>query len=225
MPLAPDLTILGHTRQLHLFGDADAGVFLALGLSWLSVAFLSMSGSHWRDRSSTVRWIAGSTLHRSLSMSLIVLGVFAVAGTMSPYARVNFQMSSLIGLQGRWNGMRWFAYLQPVALFLWLGCTLGLPRQPQVSTHLPASLLALNHDLLASALFLGGWQGPLVDQLPWLGIVYTAVKVALLAFLRTWIAASQPGSQVRGLDRQVWLWCTPLSILNLLVTVTIVALR
>jgi NADH-quinone oxidoreductase subunit H len=121
--------------------------------------------------------------------------------------------------------MQWIAYLQPVALLLWVNCTAPPTLDPQASARIPGRLQALNYDLLTSALFIGGWQGPFVERVPWLGLVYSALKIGLLAFLRTWIGASLPISRLRVHSRRIWVWCTPLSALNLLITAIYVALR
>jgi NADH:ubiquinone oxidoreductase subunit H len=225
VPLGPDMVIQGVSGPLHLFGNTDAGVFLLLALFWLNTAFLSLSERQWQDSDHAVRRIAGDALLRSLPTLLVVLSVFTVAGALSPYAGIGFQVASLINLQGGWNGMRWIAFMQPVALVLWIGCTAPSVKGPQAGALVPGRLLALNYDLLTSAIFFGAWQGPVVDQAPWLGIAYSGLKVALVAFLRTWIAVSHPTSHPYTLGRRVWVWCAPLSAFNLLITATIVALR
>lgn len=45
---------------------------------------------------------------------------------------------------------------------------------------------------MATTLFLGGWQGPGVAQMPWLGPVYFVLKVALFLFLYVWLQAHRP---------------------------------
>lgn len=225
VPLAPNVVIAGRSGPLHLFGGADAGVFIALALSWLNVGFLSWSRRRWQGEDAAIQRVAGLTLCQSLPTLLLVLSVFAIGSAISPYAQVGFRISELIDVQRQWNGMRWIAYLQPVALLLWISCTAPPITDPQTAALIPGCLSVLNYDLLTSALFFGGWQGPFVEQVPWLGLIYSALKVGVLAFLRTWIAASLPASQLRAYSRRIWTWCTPLSALNLFIAVTVVALR
>jgi NADH-quinone oxidoreductase subunit H len=41
--------------------------------------------------------------------------------------------------------------------------------------------------MLATTLFLGGWSGPFVHQVPWLGFFYFFGKVVLFLFFYIWL--------------------------------------
>jgi NADH-quinone oxidoreductase subunit H len=76
----------------------------------------------------------------------------------------------------------------------------------------------LNLALLTSALFLGGWQGPFVGGLGWLGLLYTLLKVLCLTFVQTWVATSVPRVGIGRWMQTAWMVYTPLSALNLMIT-------
>jgi NADH-quinone oxidoreductase subunit H len=68
---------------------------------------------------------------------------------------------------------------------------------------------------LTTALFLGGWHGPLPDQLGWL---WTLVKIGLCAFVVIWVRVAFPRLREDQLQRLAWIWLVPIALLQLAVT-------
>jgi len=77
---------------------------------------------------------------------------------------------------------------------------------------------------LTTVFFLGGWYGPFVNQIPFLGLVYFVIKVALVIFVIVWVRASLPRIRYDKLMQFCWKFLLPLSLLNLAVTAVAVAL-
>ena len=113
----------------------------------------------------------------------------------------------------------------PSAAALWISSAVALVPGARQRSSLAWQITALNHALLTTAVLLGGWQGPFVRQVAWLGLPYTALKVAGLTCLQVWLQASLPRGSVAHSARAVWTRYVPLAMLNLLLTAGIVALR
>jgi NADH-quinone oxidoreductase subunit H len=75
--------------------------------------------------------------------------------------------------------------------------------------------------LLFAVLFLGGWRGPFVDQVPLLGLVYLFIKTMVIYFLIILVRASVPRFRIDQMMDLNWKVLTPLSILSFLVTAVI----
>jgi NADH-quinone oxidoreductase subunit H len=72
---------------------------------------------------------------------------------------------------------------------------------------------------LTTVLFLGGWQGPFLDeQLGWL---WTLLKVFAVAFVIIWIRVSFPRLRVDQLQRLCWLVLVPLALGQLVLTTAV----
>ncbi|HKX32608.1 MAG TPA: NADH-quinone oxidoreductase subunit NuoH [Blastocatellia bacterium] len=73
----------------------------------------------------------------------------------------------------------------------------------------------LTVSVLASALFLGGWSGPGVNALPWLGPLYFLFKVLLFMLLYIWLRGTLPRFRYDQLMNFGWKFLLPAALLNL----------
>ncbi len=72
--------------------------------------------------------------------------------------------------------------------------------------------------VIFSVLFLGGWQGPFVQDVPVLGIFYLTVKSFTVYFLMLWVRMTLPRFRIDHLMAFNWKFLVPLSVVHLLVT-------
>ena len=78
--------------------------------------------------------------------------------------------------------------------------------------------------MLATTLFLGGWNGPFVAQFPILGVFYFAGKILFFLFLYIWLRGTLPRFRFDQLMDFGWKVLIPLAIFNILVTATVMYL-
>jgi NADH-quinone oxidoreductase subunit H len=76
--------------------------------------------------------------------------------------------------------------------------------------------------MLATTLFLGGWQGPGVSQFPILGVFYFLIKVFFFLFLYIWLRGTLPRFRFDQLMNFGWKFLLPVAILNIFLTATVV---
>jgi NADH-quinone oxidoreductase subunit H len=75
---------------------------------------------------------------------------------------------------------------------------------------------------LLTTFFLGGWQGPLADRLPWMGFVWFSLKTLLFITMFILLRGALPRPRYDQLMAMGWKFCLPLSLLNLLATAAFV---
>jgi NADH-quinone oxidoreductase subunit H len=75
-----------------------------------------------------------------------------------------------------------------------------------------------------ATLFLGGYRGPFIDQVPALGPLYVLVKVFLILFVMIWIRGTWPRIRYDRLMAFGWKVMLPLALANVFVTAVIVVL-
>lgn len=78
---------------------------------------------------------------------------------------------------------------------------------------------------IAASLFLGGYNGPGVDQIPWLGPVYLAAKLIAILFLMIWVRATLPRLRYDRLMAYGWKFLLPLGLVNLVWVAVLVVWR
>src|SRR2546426_1897277 len=79
----------------------------------------------------------------------------------------------------------------------------------------------LTFSMVASTLFLGGWNVTFVHQLPWLGVFYFLGKVILFLFLYIWLRGTLPRFRFDQLMSFGWKFLVPAAIINIVITATL----
>jgi NADH-quinone oxidoreductase subunit H len=79
-------------------------------------------------------------------------------------------------------------------------------------------LHALTVSAIFSSLFLGGWRGPFVQQVPILGVLYLFIKSFFIYWVIMWVRYSMPRIRIDHMLGFNWKFLTPLSLVVLLVT-------
>lgn len=65
---------------------------------------------------------------------------------------------------------------------------------------------------IMATLFLGGWQGPFVDRIPVLGIVYFFIKTTVVLFVLMWVRATYPRLRIDQMMAFCWKVLVPLGL-------------
>jgi len=79
-------------------------------------------------------------------------------------------------------------------------------------------LHAFTISALMAALFLGGWRGPWVEQVPILGVAYFFIKTFIVYFVVVLIRISMPRLRIDQMLDFNWKFLTPLALVLLIVT-------
>lgn len=78
--------------------------------------------------------------------------------------------------------------------------------------------------VLATSLFLGGWNGPFVEALPWLGPIYFLGKVFFFLFLYIWLRGTLPRFRYDQLMNFGWKFLLPAALFNIALAAIIAVL-
>jgi NADH-quinone oxidoreductase subunit H len=83
-------------------------------------------------------------------------------------------------------------------------------------------LHAITVSALISTVFLGGWRGPFVEQVPILGVFYLLIKAFIVYWVIMWIKYSFPRLRIDQMLDFCWKFLTPLALTLLIVTAILV---
>jgi NADH-quinone oxidoreductase subunit H len=79
-------------------------------------------------------------------------------------------------------------------------------------------LHAITLSAVISTVFLGGWRGPFVEQVPILGVLYLLIKAFIVYWVIMWIKYSFPRLRIDQMLDFCWKFLTPLALILLIVT-------
>jgi formate hydrogenlyase subunit 6/NADH:ubiquinone oxidoreductase subunit I len=177
-----------------------------------------------------------------------VVGVILLAHSLS--------LTEIVGAQSQTLGILpvWFLLLQPLgALLFFTAAVAELERIPFDLPEAEAELVegwkteygGLRFGLIMFTewarafagcslfvlLFLGGWQGPLMetslfgmDLGPIIGLVWFFIKVYIVFGVMVWVRASFPRVRIDQLLRVCWNTLLPLGLINIFLTVMVITL-
>ena len=225
VPFGPTLTLYGHAVP-QVIVDTDVGLLVVLGLSSLAVYGLALGGVASDNKYGLLGGVRG--VAQMLSYEL-PLGLALVPVAM--HAR-SLNLTAIVDAQAHLP----FALTEPVAFALFVIAALAETKRipfdlPEAENELQAGFHTeysgmrfalffvgeyVNMILLGALtaiFFLGGWHGPWLPPILWLGLKVLAVPVFLI-----WTRASLPRLRYDQLMGLCWKALVPLALANLLVT-------
>ncbi|MFE6871897.1 NADH-quinone oxidoreductase subunit NuoH [Kitasatospora sp. NPDC057692] len=205
----------------------DAGLFFVLAVMGVGVIGKLMAGWASANKFSLLGGLrtAAQLMSYELPMVLAAASVAMAAGTLS-----------LTGIMDAWEWY-WIPW-QLIGGFVFFTAGLAELQRPPFDmpvadseiifgayteyTGLRFALFLLSEyagilvvSALTAVLFLGGWHGPLPDQLGWL---WTLLKTFALAFVVIWLRVTYPRLREDQLMRFAWAVLIPLALVQLALT-------
>jgi NADH-quinone oxidoreductase subunit H len=198
--------------------------FVALGSIGVMAALMAGWGSNNKYALIAGFRVVAQLLSYEIPMVLSVLTVVLLTGTMRMGGIVEAQTLHIFGFN---LGLGWAGILMPAAALVFL---ISLLAEAELT---PFDLLEAESELIAgfhieysgmkfamfflaqflnswvlaaiaTTLFLGGWQGPFVDQLPVLGLVYFMAKAYGIYLLQQWIRGTFPRVRIDQMMYFAW---------------------
>lgn len=237
VPFGPPITIFGRTVTMGLADNVNVGVLYIMAITSIAVYGITLAGWSSNNKYALMGGLRSSAqmVSYELALGLSFIGPILLANSMS--------MRDIVVAQTRIP----FVVLQPIGFVIFLIATIAevnrapfdMPEAEQELTagyHVEYSgmkfalLFMAEYDkmiavsTIGASLFLGGYLGPFVQQLPWLGPVYLLLKVVFLLFLMIWLRATLPRFRYDRLMAFGWKIMLPLALLNVAATAVIVVL-
>jgi len=218
----------------------DVALLYVLGVTSVGVYGVALAGWSSNNKYSLMGGLrsAAQMISYELALGLALIGVILQSGTLDLYSIVE-QQAGHLGISG-WN----IIWAQPLGFLVYLIAAVAETNRvpfdlPEAETELVAgfhteysamkfALFFLAEyvnmftvSMLATTLFLGGWNGPFVSALPWLGVFYFLGKVTLFLFLYIWLRGTLPRFRFDQLMSFGWKFLVPAAIINIVLTATL----
>lgn len=241
-PFGPTITIPYLGTFPLVIARFDVALLYVLGVTSVGVYGIALAGWSSNNKYSLMGGLRSSAqmISYELSLGLSLIGVVLMSGTLD--------LQSIVEQQSGWYGMEWNLFKLPapqilgfiVYLISAIAETNRVPFDlPEAETELVAGfhteyssikfLLFFNAEyinmitvsMLATTLFLGGWNGPGVAQFPILGVFYFFAKILFFLFLYIWLRGTLPRFRFDQLMSFGWKFLLPLAIINIILTATL----
>jgi NADH-quinone oxidoreductase subunit H len=239
IPWGDTITLFGREIHLHL-ADINVGVLYITAITSISIYGITLAGWSSNNKYAMMGGLRASAqmISYEIALGLAFIGPIMLASSMSLIDIVNAQHQ-----MGWW---RWLLY-QPLGPFIFLIASVAeVNRAPFDMPEAEQELTAGYHteysgmkfalffmaeyikmiavSMIAATLFFGGFRGPFIDQLPWLGPLYLLIKVLILLFFMIWIRATLPRIRYDRLMAFGWKVLLPTALLNVFITALILVL-
>ena len=236
IPWGTAITIFGRTIPLYLT-DISVGALYLTAIASISVYGIVLAGWSSNNKYAMMGGIRSSAqmISYELALGLALIGPIMIAGTMS-----------LMGIVEAQDPV-WFIVYQPIgALVFFIASVAEVNRAPFDMPEAEQELTAGYHaeysgmkfalffmaeyvkmiaiSAIGATLFLGGFRGPFVDQLPILGPFYLFFKILVLLFLLIWLRATMPRLRYDRLMAFGWKFLLPVALANVFLTAVVLVL-
>ena len=237
VPWGRTVQMFGREITLYLT-DINVAVLYITAIASISVYGIVLAGWSSSNKYATLGGIRSTAqmISYELALGLSFVGPIMLAGTMS-----------MLGIVDKQQEIGWFVLYQPVSFVIFFMATLAETNRapfdmPEAEQELTAGYhteysgmkFALFYmaeydkmigvSAIAATLFLGGFDGPFVNQIPWLGPLYLFFKIVIMLFLMIWVRATLPRIRYDHLMALGWKVLLPLSLLNIMVTALVMVL-
>jgi NADH-quinone oxidoreductase subunit H len=225
IPFDPDLV------AMHV----EPGLLLILAFTGINVLALCMAG--WGSNNKWSLLGASRAVAQSVAYEIpLLMALLAVT-----FMHGSLNLSTIVEAQGAWP-WQWNMVVQPVAFIIYFTCAVAETNRapfdlPEAESELTAGFhteysgmgfglffLAEYANMIvvcavATALFLGGWQGPFFSGWWWF-----LAKTYFLLLIIIWFRWTYPRVRFDQLLNINWKWLLPLSMANLMVTALVMKL-
>jgi NADH-quinone oxidoreductase subunit H len=242
IPWGRSITIFGREINLYL-ADINVGILYLGAVASIAVYGIVLAGWSSNNKYAMLGGLRSTAqmISYELALGLTFVSVTLLAGSMS--------LVDIVEAQGANGILGWIVWnlSQPLAFIIFLIAGMAetnrspfdMPEAEQELTagyHVEYSgmkfalffmaeyIKIIAVSMIAATLFLGGYMGPFLDQLPWLGPVYLFIKTMIMIFVFIWVRATLPRFRYDRLMAFGWKVLLPLSLLNVFIAALITVL-
>ncbi len=240
VPWGETMTLFGQQVPLGIAPDLNVGALYVMAIASISVYGITLAGWSSNNKYATLGGLRASAqmISYELALGLSFVPSIMLAKSMSLMDHV--QMQAQMGM------LKWWLY-QPLGPAIFLIASIAeVNRAPFDMPEAEQELTAGYHteysgmkfalffmaeyikmiavSMIAATLFFGGYLGPFVDRLPWLGPIYLFGKVIILLFGMIWLRATLPRIRYDRLMSFGWKILLPASLLNVFITAVLVVI-
>ncbi|MCJ7717815.1 MAG: NADH-quinone oxidoreductase subunit NuoH, partial [Anaerolineales bacterium] len=235
VPWGTSITLFGREVPLYL-ADINVGVLYIMAVSSIAVYGIVIAGWSSNSKYPLLGGLRSTAqiISYELSLGLAFVGPILIANSMS-----------LVQIVEKQQETTWFVILQPLGFVIFFLAVLAeINRAPFDMPEAEQELVGGYHteysgmkfalffmaeyikmiavSAIAATLFLGGYSGPWVESLPWLGPFYLLIKIIILLFVMIWVRGTLPRFRYDRLMSFGWKIMLPAALINVFLTAVVI---
>ena len=230
---------LGLDRMNLWVTNFNVGLLYVLAITGLGVYGIVLAGWSSNSKYSLLGGLRSSAqmVSYELGLGLSLIPIMLMSGSLD--------LVEITRQQSGWGGMHWNIFNLTwgptglIAFITYLICAIAeTNRVPFDLPEAEAELVAGFHaeysamkflmfylaeytnmttvSVLATVMFLGGWNGPGVAQFPLLGVVWFCLKIFFFLFLYIWLRGTLPRLRYDQLMNFGWKFLIPVALINII---------
>jgi NADH-quinone oxidoreductase subunit H len=248
IPYGSEIALFGYKVELHVT-RMNVGLLYVLALTSVGVYGIVLAGWSSNNKYSLMGGLRSSAqmISYELALGLSIVSVLLYTGTLDLVDIVAQQ--GYWPNHPNWNGhLAWNIFQHPllilVFIIFYIASLAETNRTPFDLPEADSELVAGYHteyssmkfimfqiaeylnlitaSSIATTLFFGGWNGPFVGRLPFLGPIYFGLKALALIFTAMWIRYTVPRFRYDQLMRFGWKFLLPAAIVNIVISSTVI---
>lgn len=239
IPWAGEINIFGAVFDPYfaIAPGIDVGILFILAITSISVYSVVLAGWSSNSKYAVLGGVRSTAqmISYELALGLSVIPPIMLASSMD------------LGVITAAQKGAWYIFFQPVAaVIFFVGALAELQRSPfdllEAEQELSSGynveyggmrfgmffmaeyMKMISFSAIFAVLFLGGYRGPFVDDLPALGFLYLTLKIVFGLFLMIWIRASLPRLRYDQLMQFGWKRLLPVALGNVIITAVLIIL-
>jgi NADH-quinone oxidoreductase subunit H len=238
VPWGTEANFFGRTIELGISNNLNVGILYILSVTSIAVYGIVLAGWSSNNKYAMLGGLRSTAqmISYELALGLSFLPPIMLAGSLSMGEIVRSQQDFL------WN----FIPLLPTAIVFFIAVLAEVNRAPFDMPEAEQELVAGYHteysgmkfalffmgeyvkmfsmSAVFSTMFLGGFSGPFVEQVPWLGPLYLLIKIIFCLGLMIWIRGTLPRFRYDRLMGFGWKILLPISLINIVLTALIISI-
>jgi NADH-quinone oxidoreductase subunit H len=239
IPWAGEMSIFGveFSPYFAIAPGLNVAVLFILAITSIGVYGIVLGGWASNSKYAVLGGIRASAqmISYELTMALAIIPAIMLANSMD--------MGVIVSAQSK----MWFAFVQPLAAIIFFIAILAeLQRNPfdllEAEQELASGfnveyggmrfgmffmaeyMKMVSFSAIFAVIFLGGYRGPFVDDVPALGFLYTFLKILFCLFMMIWIRATLPRMRYDRLMHFGWKRLLPVALATVVITAVFIVL-
>ena len=249
-PFGPEvhLPVIGEISLV--IANFDVGLLYVLGITSIGVYGIALAGWSSNNKYSLMGGLRASAqmISYELALGLSLIGPILVAGSLD--------LTKIVEFQSRWHGTGWLILFTPLSFVVYIIAAIAETNRvpfdlPEAETELVAGfhteysamkfalfflaeyINMFTVSMLATTIFLGGWNFPGADfifergsfMFALLGVVAFLFKICFFLFCYIWIRGTLPRFRFDQLMSFGWKFLLPLALVSIFITATLIFLN